>query len=272
MELIAATKMRRAVRAVSASRAYVHGALSILQKLSGSEGAQSHRLFEKRSLKRVAIVLISSNRGLCGGYNSAVANRAMKYIAQELSGVEIHGITLGKKGRDAMLRNKVFVGHDFPKSDLTLSGDSTVTVAHAVVAGFLAGEYDAVYVAFTDFVSSIRTVPTVIPLLPLSRDLLLKKPETSENYEEPGGIDAVFEPDVTGVLDVILPRIVSATLYQCVLEAEASEHSSRMLAMKNASDAAHDYLGSLRMSYNQARQSSITQEIAEISAGRAALE
>lgn len=290
MELVAAAKMRQAVEAALATRSYAN--LSWLTVLNLAQLAKRntrlHRLLNQRPVvRRVAVVLITSNRGLCGGFNSTL-------IAKVAQSVRRHGnvatdfILLGKKGQAVYHRYGYTVVADFVKEDILGDEAALRPVTALVMADFLSGKYDKVLVAYTDFVSTLRQIPRVRQLLPIeltidpkhhglgiigsedhvgmNQDVIAAKQQkhfTGQEY--------IFEPNPRQVLDALVPRLVGIQLYQAVLESNASEQSARMLAMRNASDAADDMSSELTLFYNKARQAGITSEIAEISGGAAAL-
>lgn len=278
MELVAATKMRKATARVVLSREYANTAWSLVKDLVSKNNEQAHPLLASRSLKRVAVLVITSNRGLCGGFNHQVVETALKYTDQaKKDNLEVEFITLGRKGslRLASLGEKVIA--DFPKADLTSKIDELTSLSQMIINDYLDKKYDLVMLAYTDFKSSLNQVPTLLQLLPLTTtpDQELGKvaeKETIQDTTDTATVDYAYEPSATEVLDHLLPRLLAVQIYQAVLESEASEHSARMIAMRNASDAASDMIDTLNLIFNQARQSSITQELAEISAGRAALE
>ncbi len=289
MELVAASKMKKAVDAVLATRSYAN--LSWLTVTNLAQVARHnqplHNLLNARStVKKVAVILIGSNRGLCGGYNANVINKAIASVKKHNGDVEHDFILLGKKTNVVHHRFNYNVAADFAKEDVITQVAQAVPVAQFVIEKYLAGEYDKIMLAYTDFISSLRQVPRVKQLLPIevekveeylgtigetsstggSKDVLDKK---QEQYF--AGQDYIFEPNPKEVLDDMIPRLLEIQVFQALLEANASEHSSRMLAMRNASDAADEMVDELTLYYNKARQTAITTEISEISAGTAAL-
>ena len=283
MELVAAAKMRKAVDRVLASRNYSNLAWQTVLRLAQKTESGAHPLLKQRGSKKIALVLISSNRGLCGGFNSQIVQKAVDSIKKHKDSVEKTDIiTLGDRGRDGIIRHKYEVSADFEKEDLTVSISDINIMSQFLIDEFVKGTYDKVMIAYTDFISSINQSPRIMQLLPLKTDekdeylgevtIFGKKDEQQEKEEEETKYEYLFEPDPKQVLDFMLPRLVETLIYQAVLESDASEHSARMMAMRNASDAASDMISELTLVFNKARQASITNEIAEISAGRAALE
>lgn len=281
MELVAAAKMRKAVTKVLATRSYSDLAWNTVLHLVKKLNAEHHAFFqEPKKVKKVGIILISTNRGLCGSFNTQLVNKVLHSIdIHHPEKVETEVITMGLKGGAEARRRNLQIIADFPKDDITASQEKIGPLANMVVQDFLAKKYDKVFVAYTDFVSALSQKPHVMQLLPivphiderLAHIVHEKKEETNiiavDNFA-----DFVFEPDMMHILNAFLPRLVEIQIYQAVLESEASEHSARMFAMRNATEAASEMIDTLTLAYNQARQAGITSEIAEIAAGSAALE
>lgn len=289
MEMVAAAKMRKAVDAVLATRDYSNLAWEMLLSISEKTDAGQHALLSQRQKeKKVAVVLISSNRGLCGGFITQIVQKTLDSMEKHKD-KEHEIITMGSRGRDALVRYKYNITADFPKADVILSADEISGLAHLIIKNFEKGEYDKVLIGYTDYFTSIKQVPRVKQLLPITtQDEYLgavgkskgihMTPEfarekmdkhlTKGKYK----FDYIFEPDIKEVLNELLPRLIEMQIYQAVLESNASEHSARMMAMRQASDAAIEMIDDLTLAYNQARQAAITKEIIEISSGKAALE
>ncbi len=281
MELVAAAKMRRAVTKVLATRSYSDLAWQTVLHLIKKVDQGHHPFFQDRKeVKKVGIILIGTNRGLCGSFNAQLVNKVVQSIAlHHPEKIETEIISFGSRVRTEAVRKKLSVVADFSKTDITQSITEISPISHLVVKEFLAKKYDRVFLAYTDFVSSLQQVPHVKQLLPIvpAIDERLAHISHSQSYE----LDSVavesfseflFEPNVQDILLSFLPRLIEVQIYQAVLESEASEHSARMLAMRNASDAASDMIDYLVLAYNQARQAGITSELAEIAAGAAALQ
>lgn len=282
MEMVAAAKMRKAVEAALKTRTYANLSWLTVLNLAGSikdgNGAPHRLLAPRQEIKKIGIILITSNRGLCGGFNTAIINEAHKSMAS----IEAEFILIGKKG--AVMHHR---GHkitaDFPKLDLVSEVNEILPIANLIISEYLSGKYDKVMVAYTYFINSSKQIPKVRQILPIDinqiSDYLGIMSEGSEpdfgkekhlsdgkfNYEY------TFEPSPAEVLDELLPRLIEIQLYQALLESNASEHSARLAAMHQATKAAGDMVSELTLSFNKARQSGITAEIAEISAGANAL-
>lgn len=212
--------------------------------------------------QKTLVLVFSSDRGLAGGLNANLlrfARETLKDVPNDVLDV----VAVGKKGGDGLQRLGKHVVARFPALSNNPALADLLPVAHMALTGFLEGTYKEVRVIFTGFVSGVSQVPSINTLLPLTR---------SATHNADAKPEALFEPSAQQVLDATLPALAETLLWQMLLESVASEHAARMMAMKNASDAASDMLSSLTFTYNQARQGAITQEIAEISGGKSALE
>ena len=263
MQMVAASKMRRAQEAVTGTRAYAEKGAEIMHRLQlalQGEKQISHPLLTVRPVNRVALVVIASDRGLAGGYNANIAKKALQFLDAHKD-KQVSVITIGRKAQDALARAGVPLTASFTNfPDRPVSAD-ILPIARLTIDAFLANEYDQVSAIFTKFYSTLRQVAEEKQILPVTL-----KAEVDEAVQESASA-YIFEPMPAKVLEYILPRMVEMQLLQTILESNASEHSSRMIAMKNATDNASELLGDLRLTYNSIRQANITQEIAEISAG-----
>lgn len=277
MELVAASKMRKAVASVLATRPYANMAWHIVDDLEGvTVDERPHPLVTPRTeVKRTLAILVTSHRGLCGGFNAQVL-KAMGGLRKEREGA-IDVVAAGRRGESWSGRMGMPVVATFPGLVEEPTVGAVRPLAKMATEGFLDGTWDEVVVVYTDYVSAISQKPRVKTLLPLSKDPELGdvgKPEEEADKDAASCMSNdryLFEPDPRTVLDRLLPRIVETQLYQSMLESTASEHSARMLAMRSASDNASEMIDDLKFTFNQARQAGITQEIAEIAAGAAAL-
>jgi len=292
MEMVAAAKMHKAVAAVLRTRTYSNLAWMTILNIAGASNTNKylHPLLSTRdTVKRVAIVLISSNRGLCGSFNTNVINKAVASIKKH-GNVETDFFVIGKKGFAVNTRYGYPVKAVFEKFDQKSDIKEVYSVAKMVIDGFSSGVYDKVFVAFTDFVSATKQIPRVKQLLPvdlntdkeylgvvgqdalvgISKEYIAEKEAKYLNSE---GYKYIFEyePSSEEVLNQMIPRLIEVQLLQATLESVASEHSVRMATMHQATEAADDLVKELVLFYNKARQSAITSEIAEISAGANAL-
>jgi F-type H+-transporting ATPase subunit gamma len=265
METVAAAKMRKAQQQVLQTRPYAEKSWEVLTYLARlrQSNAAEQPLLQQRSVKSVCMLLITGDRGLAGAYNSNVLREASEAItAWENEGKEINLVTIGRKGRDWMLRHGPPLRAEFTGlSDRPTSND-IAPVASILINDFIEGRFDEVQLAYTDFISTLRQEPVVRKLLPIEP----AEPET------PMAADYIFEPDAQTVLDEVLRGLTELQILQAVYESIASEQSARMVAMRNATDAANDLIGELTLSYNKARQESITKELLDIVGGASALQ
>lgn len=273
---VSASKASRAQKQVEATRAYAGKAFEILNNLASQPGssATGHPLLMVRpEIKRAALVLITGDRGLAGAYNSSIVARAEAFM-RALS-VPVDVITIGRKGRDLMVRrgkNVVAAFDGIPDNPSILN---VTPIANLVTKDYLAGKYDEVFIAYTDFINLISRRPTVKQLLPL-KPLDFEGMAVSEyvaNVDLSGVSERAYtyEPGPEQLLDNIVPRFTQLQVYQSVLEAQASEHSARYVAMNNATDNAAELIEILTLERNKARQSNITSEILDIVGGAEAL-
>ncbi|MGC8875034.1 MAG: ATP synthase F1 subunit gamma [Chloroflexia bacterium] len=269
MEAVSASKMRRAMANMLASRDYSQRMWEVINDLvdryTPPNGNPLHPLLEVRQpVRTVGLVLVTADRGLCGSYNVEILREAVRFLReQQERGLRVCLLTVGRRGRDYMLR----LGADIC-AELTRLSDrptllDTVPISRSVIQGYEAGDMDAVYLAYTEFINVLSRRPRIRPLLPLT--------SFSERVER-GRIDYIYEPDPHSVLSQLLPRFVEVEIYQAILESLASEHSARMVSMRNATDNANELLKEMTLSYNKARQAAITKEITELTGGAAALE
>jgi F-type H+-transporting ATPase subunit gamma len=270
MQMVAASKMRRAQEQVLATRTYSEKAWQMLTNLASQRGVDEtvHPLLRVREeIKTVGIVLITADKGLCGSYNHNMVQAVWRFINELPYPVEL--MTLGTRGRDTMWRLGQTIVAEF--SDLPPQpGLLDVTpIARTAINGFITGKFDVVYLAHTDFINTLIQRPAIWQLLPI-RPLHLEATPISEHREgkEPSlVVEYLYEPDPHTILDTVLPRFTELQIYQAVLESLASEHSARMVAMRSATENANELLGDLTLTYNRARQEAITKEMLDIVGG-----
>jgi F-type H+-transporting ATPase subunit gamma len=274
MQMVAASKMRRAQEQVLATRPYSEKAWHVLSNLAAQRGVDEtvHPLLQIREeIQTVGMVLVTSDKGLCGSYNHNMIQQAWHFIRELPHPVEL--IAVGKRGRDAMWRlGQTIVAEfsDLPPAPRLLD---ITPIARTAIDGFVAGDYDVVFLAHTDFVNTLTQRPAIWQLLPI-RPLQLGVSPVSEYRGEATAqatTEYIYEPDPRTILDTVLPRFTELQIYQAVLEALASEHSARMVAMRNATENANDLLADLTLTYNRARQEAITKEMLDIAGGAEAL-
>jgi F-type H+-transporting ATPase subunit gamma len=265
METVAASKMRRAQQQVLATRPYATKSWEVLTYLARLRpiAAAEQPLLQQREVGRVAVLLITADRGLAGAYNGNVIRKTARQIRQweQAEGKQVSVVTVGRKGRDWMLRHGPPLRAEFTGLSDRPSSHDIAPVASVVIDDFVNGYSDAVYLAFTDFINTLRQEPEIrqlLPIVPASPELMM-------------AADYIFEPDPATILGEVLRGITELQILQAVYEAIASEQSARMVAMRNATDAANDLIGDLTLSYNKARQEAITKELLDIVGGTAAL-
>lgn len=262
MELVAASKMKKAVSKTLDSRVYASYSWAILRNLlSKQEGFVEQN--EKRSTSnKELIVLITSNRGLCGGYNAQVIRSVIKRIRENSSKRDF--ITIGRKGDSALRRiGQNIVAHFDVGEKVALS--QVMPIVDFLLAKFKEGIYDTVYVEYTDYISALSQKPNLKQLLPFET---ITDQENETRTEAP---DFTFEPSFNEIVPVLKDKIMRVWMYQMILESLASEQSARMMAMRNATDAAGEMIDDLTIRFNKTRQAAITKEISEISAGMASV-
>lgn len=280
MELVSVSKMRRSVERVLASRPYAQEYWRILREVTAAMDQKTHALlFSSSHPVRALAIMISSDRGLCGSFHSEMLRKTAQFRQILGSDVSVDFVTVGKKILDAVRRRAwPHIAH-FERLSILPEVKDIAAIAHLACEGFSTKKYDHVFILYTDFVSTIVQRAVVHQLLPLKQSIELGETQPNiagnghDETESPlGDGDIIFEPNRTQVLSGLLPRLVEVQIYQALLESIASEHAARMVAMKNATDAASDLVDDLTLTFNQLRQATITQEIAEISAGKAVLE
>ncbi len=277
LEAVSASRVRRAQSRAAATRMYAEKAWEILLNVQSTSqgGVPMHPLLTQReSVDKIRVVLITSDRGLAGSYNANIIRAANRFQSRADAPVEF--ITVGQKGRDAMIRDEEDVVAEFSNLPSEPGVSDIAPIARAAIDDFLSGEIDEVFVAYTDFINTLTQKPVVqrvLPLVPYETDDQALAEYVKDVPDVTGGMSEYeFEPDPSSVLDEIVPRFVELQLYQAVLESLASEHAARMVAMKNASDNASELVEDLTLEYNKARQTAITNEILDIVGGAEAMQ
>lgn len=265
MELVAASKMRKATQLVTSGRPYEETITRLVERLLRTPGARfTHPLLQlvrgsEHKPGRTCLLVFASDRGLCGAFNAQMVRAALEFLRSQKQD-QLTVITVGSRVERAIRAAGYQISAAFPAVSQNPSFEQLHPLFQYVRTQFLSHEVDRIYLAYTHFQSALSQQPRVVPLLPIE-----VKVQSLESCNE------LVEPSADVVFDNLLPRLVDAHMYQAALESAASEHSARMLAMRSASDAAKDMMDGLTLSLNQARQAAITREISEISAGKAAL-
>ena len=269
MQLVAASKMRRAQEADKASAPYTMAAEELLSYLASQGATDNHPLFKRRKITKRLIIVIASDKGLAGAYNTNVLKKYLELLKRDDErGIENLTLTIGRRASQfaSRLKDTKIIGtyEDLPDQP---SGLTFHTILNTAISMFENGEVDAVTLVYTRFVNSMVQTAELSRLLPAGTKALIDPSEVSNTVS-----DAKYEPSIPEVLDAVANRLTGARLLQALLDARASEHSMRMMAMKNATDNASDLVDDLTLAMNKARQGAITQELAEISGGVEAME
>ncbi len=266
MKMVAAAKLRKAQDAVIASRPYAQTLDKVMgQLISRAEpGSLNHPLLTARPVKKVELVVLTSDRGLAGGFNSNINRKAQRYLKDNEGALEVSVTTIGRKGHDFLKGKGVVIRKNHEGAWLNVGYAKAEAWAKELSKRFLDGEVDAVFLLYNEFVSTVSQVPTLSQLLPFEA----KGAETKA-----GGslVDFKYEPTPQAVLEKLVPQAVAVKIYRAMLESVAAEHASRMTAMENATRNAGDMIGSLTLFYNRSRQALITKELMEIVSGAEAL-
>jgi F-type H+-transporting ATPase subunit gamma len=264
MEMVAASKMRKAQDRMRASRPYAEKIRNVAAHLSFAQAEYKHAFLIKREVvKNVGLIVVSSDKGLCGGLNTNMLRMSVNQMkAWETEGKKIVVSAMGNKGLGFMTR----VGADVKSHTIGLGDvphlENLIGTVKVMLDAYTAGEIDQLYICYTKFINTMKQEPTMQQLLPLSGEQL---------GAPKGHWDYIYEPEAKPVIDELMTRYVESLVYNAVAENMASEQSSRMVAMKSASDNAKEVIGDLKLVYNKARQAAITKEISEIVGGAAAV-
>ncbi len=268
MQMVAASKMRKAQQAALAGRPYATLMNSVLAEVSFNAGDFTHPLMEKRDGGKRCVVLVSTDKGLCGGLNSNLMREAAKLPKESTI-----FISAGRKGSQFLARTKRQLAAEFTYKDAPLFSEARA-ISKFAREMFLKREVDAVDILFTNFISTLNQRPESFPLLPIGSIGGVSAGVAGQDMQHKllkGATEFIFEPGVEEVLGALLPHYLNFQVYQILLEAKASEHSSRMVAMKNATDNAKQLIKDLTLEYNKLRQANITKELLEISSAAMAM-
>ena len=281
MEMVSAAKMRKSQEAALMARPYAEAALHILENVSESIEPRKHILLERREIKNICLFVVTSDKGLCGGLNSGVIKEAAKIIKEnEKRGRKVSVVAIGKKAESYFRKAKNNLVAVFNGIGDSVELKETLPISKLLINDFRDKKFDKVMAVYTNFVSTLKQDTRIKTILPITRRSLEETieeiegivPKNSKSGNGNNNLEYKFEPSSNEVLCKLLPNLIEIQSYHIILESNASEHSSRMVAMKTATDSARDMLEDLNLSYNYIRQQKITQEISEISAGVAAQE
>jgi F-type H+-transporting ATPase subunit gamma len=276
LEAVSASRVRKAEQMVRATRPYADKAWQVLRHLSEQPGRDFiHPLLQQRgSVDKIMVVMISSDRGLAGAYNTNIIRFALENF-NELP-AQIDYVIVGRKGRDVMYRRGANIVADYSDLPAEPAFADVSSIGKLAIEEFLKGGADQVYVVYTDFVNLMRQVPTMKLLLPLqvyegSQGLGLVTGDKPAVEQQGSRLSYLYEPGEAELIDNIVPRLTELQVYQAILESAASEHAARMVAMRNATDNANELAGALQLEFNKARQKAITSDILDIAGGAEAL-
>jgi F-type H+-transporting ATPase subunit gamma len=273
MQMVASSKMRRAQERVQQSRPYadqLRGLVSRLARVTGEDVGGEIALLKERPVRRIGFVVITPDGGLCGALPSNINRKAattaleeQRRFAEQGERPAVDYVAVGRKARDFVLRSQLHLIAEFTNYGDKPSLLDASAIAQVAVEAFLNAEVDVVYLVFPKFINTVSQLPTSVQLLPVQPPV--------EQEGESKTIEYIYEPDAASIYEALLPRYVNVQVYQALLETIASFYSAQMVAMKNATDNANDLIQDLTLTYNKARQASITTEILEIVSGAQAL-
>jgi len=270
MKLVAASRLRRAQDAIVAARPYANALGEAISEVALRAGAESHPLLDRRSPERLTLVLLTSDRGLAGGFNANVFRVTQRFIAERKQATpparEIVLEIVGKKGRDYYRRRRQTITRETPAPTAETASQIAREMAQIVSHEFREGRTDAVFLVYNEFKSAVQQRVVVEPLLPVSTDLA-----GGEKAVAAGALDFLYEPSKAKLLDALLPLYLESQIYRGLLESIASELGARMTAMDSATNNAREMIANLTLQYNRARQAAITKELMEIVSGAEAL-
>jgi len=270
MKLVAASRLRRAQDAIVAARPYANALGEAIAEVALRAGAESHPLLERRSPERITLVLLTSDRGLAGGFNANVFRVTQRFINERKQATpparEIGLEIVGKKGRDYYRRRKQSITRETPAPTAETASQIAREMAQIVSHEFHEGRTDAVFLVYNEFKSAVQQRVVVEPLLPVSSELA-----GGEKAVAAGALDFLYEPSKAKLLDALLPLYLESQIYRGLLESIASELGARMTAMDSATNNAKEMIANLTLQYNRARQAAITKELMEIVSGAEAL-
>jgi len=288
MELVSATKMRKSQELALTSRPYAYAALELLGILSSLKDVPEPALFQKRTVEKMAFLLMMSDRGLAGSFNGAITREFEKYMKAnniDITDSRYSFIAVGQKAKSYLDRRKANVVASFNRMGDASNMLEAEPIADFLIDGYTRHDFDSVIAFFTTFVTALRQDPVVREFLPVSFDTIKQSVEEtipragryadyakSETFLDGKEKEYIIEPSPKEVLDELAPKLLKIRLYHAILEANASEHSARRVAMKNASDNASDLSETLTMVYNKSRQAAITAQIIEITSGAQSLQ
>jgi F-type H+-transporting ATPase subunit gamma len=255
MKMVSAAKLRRAQEAAVQARPYAEKMTELLKNLSARVSREAHPLLTVREERKIYLLLFTSDRGLCGGYNANLIRAAEAFMRREGAGKEINLVLVGRKGADHFRRRRASIADRRVNILATPAEELAAEIAEKVIESFIKGETDAVYLLYSRFRSALSQVPTLEKLLPVP---------LAENSNADQATEYLYEPGAEALLASLLPAVAQVAIFRALLEATASEHGARMTAMDSATSNASKMMGVLTLQMNRARQASITRELMEI--------
>jgi F-type H+-transporting ATPase subunit gamma len=261
MKMVSAAKLKKAQDAITAMRPYAEKLTELLQNLSSTlEGEVGGSYTKQREINKVLVVAITSNRGLCGAFNTNVIKQA-KVVAESYNGKQVDIFAIGKKGNDILAKTSTVIENHSDVYD-NLTFDTVATIANILTEKFTSGDYDKIEIVYNQFKNAATQIVQTEQFLPLAATKSDKTTSTG---------DYIFEPSKEEIVETLIPKMLKTQLYKSIRDSFASEHGARMTAMHKATDNATDLRNQLKLTYNKARQAAITNEILEIVGGAEAL-
>jgi F-type H+-transporting ATPase subunit gamma len=270
LQAVSASRARKAEQAVAATRPYASKAWQVLQHLSNQPGrAYLHPLLTERAeQRRILVVLVTSDRGLCGAYNINVVRFALERFRRTQA--DVHYVVIGRKGREMLVRRRGALRAEFSGLPAEPEFADVSAIGRLTVDEFLSGQADQVHLVYTDYVNLLTQIPRQVKLLPLELETQAGRvAEFAGEALRPSAY--IYEPGETELLDQLVPRFTALQVFQAILESQASEHAARMVAMRNATENAKELVSALRLDYNKVRQQAITSDMLDIAGGAEAL-
>lgn len=268
MQMVAASRMKRAQEAILAARPYSDELRAALARVVAAVDTEVDPLLARRPIRKIGLVMITTDRGLVGSLNANAVRTVLRHITDEANAdgerAEITAVTVGRKGRDALRRAGIPISAHFAQLGDRPSFADVTPIARVVTDDFLAGTYDRIEIAYSTFINTLSQRPLIRTVLPV------EEPEMGEQ-ESRANDEYLFEPSPEAVVSRLLPHFVAVDIYRAVLENRASEQSAQMVAMRSATDNANELIGDLTLVYNKTRQANITREMTEIASGAEAL-
>lgn len=273
LETLSALKMKRAQKIALLSRSFAESVAKILGQINSASQEEKSIFFAEKPAKKVLAVIVASDRGFCGSFNQNVLKFAEKSIKEIQKNTEVDIMPVGKKAISFFKKKEYKIAKDFFGIGDFGELDDVSMISNFLVNSFLEDNYQEVYIFYTNFISTFFQKPKKVRLLPLDADYLKEFMESAGVLQaESKPVDFLIEPDRQKLFEEVVPQLIEYLIYQAILEANAAEHSARMMAMRNASDNAKEQVVELNLAYNKARQEQITNEVCEVSSAKEVLD